>query len=163
MVVVCWDIKKLLVALIKACTLIQQTLPIWVQQRINYWWLNQAYGIVFQGMERYRGFCLSEVSARTYQVRVRTQPPPPSGHPPISTGYSSRPYSGNNQSRRGRGKVLSNLISPRATSSVIAYTIYNIHTVRTLDIISRMHHTMFTSILFVRSISFASIMLYRMS
>ena len=40
------------------------------------------------------------------------QPPPPSGHPPISAGYSS-----NNQSRRGRGKVLSNLISPRATSS----------------------------------------------
>ena len=33
-------------------------------------------------------------------------------------GYSSKPYSGNNQSRRGRGrgKVLSNLISPRATS-----------------------------------------------
>ena len=24
------------------------------------------------------------------------QPPPPSGHPPISTGYSSKPYSGNN-------------------------------------------------------------------
>ena len=45
------------------------------------------------------------------------QPPPPSGHPPISTGYSSKPYSGNNQSRRRRGKVLSNLISPRATSS----------------------------------------------
>ena len=45
------------------------------------------------------------------------QPPPPTGHPPISTGYSSKPYSGNNQSRRGRGKVLSNLISPRATSS----------------------------------------------
>ena len=45
------------------------------------------------------------------------QPPPPSGHPPISTGYSSKPYSGNNQSRRGRGKVLFNLISPRATSS----------------------------------------------
>ena len=38
------------------------------------------------------------------------QPPPPPGHPPISTGYSSKPYSGNNQSRRGRGKVLSNLI-----------------------------------------------------
>ena len=45
------------------------------------------------------------------------QPPPPSGHPPISTGYSSKPYSGNNKSRRGRGKVLSNLISSRATSS----------------------------------------------
>ena len=45
------------------------------------------------------------------------QPPPPSGHPPISSGYSSKPYSGNNRSRRGRGKVLSNLISPRATSS----------------------------------------------
>ena len=45
------------------------------------------------------------------------QPPPHSGHPPISTRYSSKPYSGNNQSRRGRGKVLSNLISPRATSS----------------------------------------------
>ena len=30
---------------------------------------------------------------------------------------------------------------------VIAYTIYNIHTVRTLDLISRTHHTMFTSIL----------------
>ena len=45
------------------------------------------------------------------------QPPPPSGHPPISTGYSSKPYSGNNQSRGGGGKVLSNLISPRATSS----------------------------------------------
>ena len=45
------------------------------------------------------------------------QPPPPSGHPPISTGYSSKPYSGNIQSRRGRGKVLSNLISPHATSS----------------------------------------------
>ena len=44
------------------------------------------------------------------------QPPPPSGHPPISTGYSSKPYSGNNQSRRGRGKVLSNVISSRATS-----------------------------------------------
>ena len=44
-------------------------------------------------------------------------PPPPSGHRPISTGYSSKPYSGNNQSRRGRGKVLSNLISSRATSS----------------------------------------------
>ena len=39
------------------------------------------------------------------------------GHPPISTGYSSKPCSGNNQSRRGRGKVLSNLISSRATSS----------------------------------------------
>ena len=26
------------------------------------------------------------------------QPPPPSGHPPIRTGYSSKPYSGNNQS-----------------------------------------------------------------
>ena len=36
------------------------------------------------------------------------QPPPPSGHPPRSTGYSSKPYSGSNQSRRGRGKVLSN-------------------------------------------------------
>ena len=23
------------------------------------------------------------------------QPPPPSGHPPINTGYSSKPYSGN--------------------------------------------------------------------
>ena len=45
------------------------------------------------------------------------QPPPPSGHPPISTGYSSKPYSGNKQSRRGRGKVLSNLLSSRATSS----------------------------------------------
>ena len=45
------------------------------------------------------------------------QPPPSSGHPPISTGYSSKPCSGNNQSRRGRGKVLSNLISSRATSS----------------------------------------------
>ena len=45
------------------------------------------------------------------------QPPPPSGHPPIITGYSSKPFSGNNQSRRGRGKVLSHLISPRATSS----------------------------------------------
>ena len=43
------------------------------------------------------------------------QPPPHSGHPPISTGYSSKPYSGNSQNRRGRGKVLSNLISPRAT------------------------------------------------
>ena len=42
-------------------------------------------------------------------------------------------------------------------SCVLAYTIYNIHTVRTLNII------MFTSILFVRSISFASIMFYRMS
>ena len=39
-VVVYWDIKKLLVALIKASTLILQTLPIWVQQRINYWWLS---------------------------------------------------------------------------------------------------------------------------
>ena len=46
------------------------------------------------------------------------QPPPPSGHPPISTGYSSKPYSGIYQSRRGRAKVLSNLISSRATSSV---------------------------------------------
>ena len=45
------------------------------------------------------------------------QPPPPSGHLPINTGYSSKPYSGNSQSRRGRGKVLYNLISPRATSS----------------------------------------------
>ena len=45
------------------------------------------------------------------------QPLPPSGHPPISTGYSPKPYSGNYQSRRGRGNVLSNLISPRATSS----------------------------------------------
>ena len=42
---------------------------------------------------------------------------PLSGHPPISTGYSSKPYSGNNQSRRGKGKVLSNLISPCATPS----------------------------------------------
>ena len=31
--------------------------------------------------------------------------------------------------------------------SVIAYTIYNIHTARTLDLISRTHHAMFTSIL----------------
>ena len=45
------------------------------------------------------------------------QPPPSPGHPPISTGYSSKLYSGNNQSRRGRGKISSNLISPRATSS----------------------------------------------
>ena len=45
------------------------------------------------------------------------QPPPPSDHPPISTGSSSKLYSGNNQSRGGRGKVLSNLISSRATSS----------------------------------------------
>ena len=54
--------------------------------------------------------------------------------------------------------------SPKyAPKGVIAYTIYNIHNVRTLDIISRMHHTMFTSILFVRSISFASIIFRRMS
>ena len=42
---------------------------------------------------------------------------PQQPHPPISTGYSSKPYSGNNKSRRGRGKVLYNLIFPRATSS----------------------------------------------
>ena len=54
-------------------------------------------------------------------------------------------------------------IGARMGGLVIAYTMYNIHTVRTLDILSRMHHTMFTSILFVRSISFASIMLHRMS
>ena len=47
-------------------------------------------------------------------VRSSATTPPPSA---ISTGYSSKPYSGNNQSRRGRGKVLSNLISSRATSS----------------------------------------------
>ena len=45
------------------------------------------------------------------------QPPIPPVQPRISTGCSSKPYSGYNQSRRGRGKVLSNLISPRATSS----------------------------------------------
>ena len=45
------------------------------------------------------------------------QPPPASSHPPISTGYSSKPYTGNNQSRRGRSKLLSKLISPSATSS----------------------------------------------
>ena len=58
MAVVCWDIKKLLAALLKASTLTKQTLPIWVQQRINHWLLDSAHGIVFQGMERYRGFCL---------------------------------------------------------------------------------------------------------
>ena len=38
-----------------------------------------------------------------------------------------------------------------AAATVIAYTIYNIHTVRTLDLISRTHHTMFTSILLFAS------------
>ena len=51
-----------------------------------------------------------------------------------------------------------NIYHQKLLKAVIAYTIYSIHTVRTLDIISRMHHTMFTSIRFVRSISFASIM-----
>ena len=61
-----------------------------------------------------RGISSNVPSTSSYAPQ---QPSPPSGHPPISTGYSSKPFSGNSQSRRGRGKVLSNLISPRATSS----------------------------------------------
>ena len=62
-----------------------------------------------------RGTSSNVPSTSSYAVQ---EPPPPfPRHPPISTGNSSKPYSGNNQSRRGRGKVLSNLISPRATSS----------------------------------------------
>ena len=61
-----------------------------------------------------RGTSSNVPSASSYAPQ---QPPPPSGHPPISTDYSSKPYSGNNQCRTERGKVLSNLISPRATSS----------------------------------------------
>ena len=40
------------------CRFDKSTLPIWDQQRINYWWLSLVHGIEFQGMERYRGFCL---------------------------------------------------------------------------------------------------------
>ena len=89
------------------------------------------------------------------QLGVKLPTPKPSQHAKCSTGpcdcQSGVPLTPVAQTSTG------------PVIRVIAYTIYNIHTVRTLGIISRMHHTMFTSIPSVRSISFASIMFHRMS
>ena len=114
MVVVCCDIKKLLVVLIKASTsylgsTAHQLLVVESGSRNSI-----PRDDEIQRILSVRGTSSNVPNKSSYAPQ---QPPPPSGHLPISTGYSSKPYSGHNQSRRGRGKVLSNVISPRATSS----------------------------------------------
>ena len=122
MVVVCWDIKKLLVALIKASTLhfnlantsyLGSTAHQLLVAELGPQNSTSRDGEI-QRILSVRGTSSNVPSMSSYAPQQTLHP---SGHPPISTGYSSKPYSGNNQSRRGRGKVLSNLISPRTTSS----------------------------------------------